>query len=69
MISIIGMGKDEPMNRFTRKIAGARFEPAMGEATLCGIAVETDDASGLAHRVGAVRLGGRLEEARPSFWE
>jgi hypothetical protein len=66
--SVIGMGKEEPLNRFTRKIAGARFEPAMGEATLCGIAVETDDATGLARRVGAVRLGGRLEEARPSFW-
>ncbi len=66
--SIIGMGKDEPLNRFTRKIAGARFEPATGEATLCGIAVETDDATGLARRVAAVRLGGRLEEARPAFW-
>ncbi|MGE0036223.1 MAG: TIGR00282 family metallophosphoesterase [Xanthobacteraceae bacterium] len=66
--SVIGMGKDEPLNRFTRKIPGSRFEPAMGEATLCGIAVETDDATGLAQRIGAVRLGGRLEEARPAFW-
>jgi hypothetical protein len=46
----------------------ARFEPALGEATLCALAVETDDATGLARRVGAVRLGGRLEEARPAFW-
>jgi metallophosphoesterase (TIGR00282 family) len=66
--SVIGMGKDEPLNRFTRKIPGGRFEPAMGEATLCGIAVETDDSTGLAQRIGAVRLGGRLEEARPAFW-
>jgi metallophosphoesterase (TIGR00282 family) len=66
--SVIGMSKDEPLNRFTRKIPGSRFEPALGEATLCGIAVETDDATGLARRIGAVRLGGRLEEARPSFW-
>jgi calcineurin-like phosphoesterase len=57
------------MSRFLRKIAGARFEPALGEATLCALAVETDDASGLARRVGAVRLGGRLEQARPTFWE
>jgi 2',3'-cyclic-nucleotide 2'-phosphodiesterase len=41
----------------------------MGEATLCALAVETDDATGLARRVGAVRLGGRLEPARPTFWE
>jgi 2',3'-cyclic-nucleotide 2'-phosphodiesterase len=67
--SIIGMDKSEPLSRFLRKIPGARFEPAMGQATLCALAVETDDATGLARRVGAVRLGGRLEEARPRFWE
>jgi 2',3'-cyclic-nucleotide 2'-phosphodiesterase len=67
--SVIGMDKDEPLTRFLRKIPGARFEPAMGEATLCALAVETDDASGLARRIAAVRLGGRLQEARPQFWE
>jgi metallophosphoesterase (TIGR00282 family) len=67
--SVIGMDKDEPLTRFLRKIPNARFEPAMGEATLCALAVETDDATGLARRVGAVRLGGRLEQARPTFWE
>ncbi len=67
--SVIGMAKDEPMNRFLRKIPGARFEPALGPATLCAVAVETDDATGLARRVAAVRLGGQLEEARPTFWD
>ncbi len=67
--SVIGMDKDEPLARFLRKIPGARLEPAVGEATLCALAVETDDATGLARRVGAVRLGGRLEPARPTFWE
>jgi metallophosphoesterase (TIGR00282 family) len=67
--SVIGMDKEEPLMRFLRKISGARFEPAMGPATLCGLAVETDDATGLARRVAAVRLGGRLEEAQPTFWE
>lgn len=67
--SIIGMTKEEPLNRFLRRIPAAKFEPAMGPATLCGLAVETDDETGLATRVGAVRLGGRLEEARPSFWD
>src|SRR5437660_1719611 len=51
--SIIGMDKDEPLTRFLRNISGARFEPAMGEATLCALAVETDDTTGLALRVGA----------------
>jgi metallophosphoesterase (TIGR00282 family) len=66
--SVIGMMKDEPLNRFLRKIPGAKFEPALGPATLCAIAVETDDKTGLATRVGGVRLGGVLQEARPSFW-
>ena len=64
----LGMNKDEPLNRFVRRIGAGRFEPALGPATLCGVAVETDDATGLARRIGAVRLGGRLEEARPTFW-
>jgi hypothetical protein len=66
--SCIGMNKDEPLNRFLRKLPGSKFEPANGPATLCAIAVETDDATGLATKVGAVRLGGILEQARPAFW-
>src|SRR5665213_3130201 len=66
--SVIGMNKDEPLSRFLRKLPGGKFEPALGPATLCGIAVETDDKTGLATRVGAVRLGGILEEAQPAFW-
>jgi metallophosphoesterase (TIGR00282 family) len=67
--SVIGMTKEEPVNRFVRRIASTRFEPATGPATLCGLALETDDATGLARRVAPVRLGGRLEEARPAMWE
>ncbi len=67
--SVIGMVKDEPLSRFLRRIPSAKFEAAIGAPTLSGIAVETDDASGLARRVSAVRLGARLEEARPAFWE
>jgi metallophosphoesterase (TIGR00282 family) len=66
--SIIGMQKDEPMRRFISGIPSARFEPALGVATLSGVAVETDDATGLAVKVAPVRIGGRLEPARPGFW-
>ena len=66
--SVIGMHRDEPLSRFLRKISTAKFEAATGPATLCAVAVETDDATGLAGRIGAVRLGGKLEEARPAFW-
>ncbi|PKQ05437.1 MAG: metallophosphoesterase [Alphaproteobacteria bacterium HGW-Alphaproteobacteria-11] len=63
--SVIGMEKDEPLNRFTTKIPSGRFQPAMGPATLCGVFVETDAASGLALRVEPVRIGGRLRAALP----
>jgi metallophosphoesterase (TIGR00282 family) len=66
--SVIGMTKEEPLQRFTRRIPTARFEAASGPATLCGVAVETDPATGLAARVGAVRVGGCLEPAVPAFW-
>jgi metallophosphoesterase (TIGR00282 family) len=67
--SVIGMNMYETLNRFLRMLSGGKFEPASGAATLCALAVETDDASGLARKVGAVRLGGILEEARPAFWD
>jgi 2',3'-cyclic-nucleotide 2'-phosphodiesterase len=65
--SVIGMDKEEPLRRFTRKTPGARYEPAQGEATLCGVAVEIGG-SGLAQRIAPVRLGGRLSQAWPDFW-
>src|SRR3954463_13999647 len=66
--SVIGMAKQEPIGRFIRRIPSGKFEAANGPATLCAIAVETDDGTGLARRVAPVRLGGRLEEARPAMW-
>ena len=58
--SIVGMQKDEPLRRFITKMASERFAPASGEATLCGVYVETDEATGLARAMAPIRLGGRL---------
>ncbi|HEY5226262.1 MAG TPA: TIGR00282 family metallophosphoesterase [Methylovirgula sp.] len=66
--SVIGMEKTEPVRRFTRKVPGNRFEPAAGSATLCGVAVETDP-QGLAIKIAPLRIGGRLSQARPDFWD
>ena len=66
--SVIGMDKDEPLGRFLRRISTSKFEAANGPATLSALAVETDDATGLATKVGPVRLGGVLEETKPVFW-
>jgi 2',3'-cyclic-nucleotide 2'-phosphodiesterase len=67
--SVIGMNKDEPLRRFTRKIPSGRFEPATGPATLCGVAVEIDATNGLASYIAPVRLGGRLSECSPQRWD
>ncbi|MDR3408019.1 MAG: TIGR00282 family metallophosphoesterase [Methylovirgula sp.] len=66
--SVIGMEKEEPLRRFVTKVPGNRLEPAAGAATLCGLAVETDS-RGHAIKVAPVRIGGRLAQARPEFWE
>ena len=66
--SVLGMDKEEPLRRFTQKIPSGRFEPASGRATLCGLAVETDDGTGLAVKISPVRIGPRLENVEPEFW-
>ena len=66
--SVIGMDKEEPLNRFLTRISGARMQPAEGEATVCGVAVETDDRTGLATNIAPIRIGGRLQPALPDFW-
>ena len=64
--SVIGMDKKVPIERFVKKVRGERLSVATGEGTLCGVFVETDDASGLAQRIAPLRLGGRLAECLPA---
>ena len=63
--SVIGMDKEEPLRRFVTGLPSGRFEPKIGDATLCGLYVEIDDATGLATRADAFRMRGRLSEAFP----
>ena len=63
--SVIGNDKEEPLRRFTTKISQGRYRPAEGEATVCGVYVETDDRTGLAKRIEPIRVGGRLKETVP----
>lgn len=64
--SVIGMRIEEPLQRFSRKIALGRMAPAEGPGTLCGAAIETH-AGGLAKRIAPVRAGPRLEEILPAW--
>jgi metallophosphoesterase (TIGR00282 family) len=62
--SVIGMDKLEPMTRFVTGMPRGRMTPALGEATLSGVFVETGP-DGLARTVLPVRVGGRLSPAAP----
>ena len=63
--SVIGMEKGGASLRFWKKVPGERLAPAEGEATISGLFVETDDATGLARNVAPLRMGGRLSQAMP----
>ncbi len=66
--SILGMDRHEPIRRWLEKTPGSRLEVAEGRGALCGLAVETDDSTGLALHVAPVRVGQVLSEALPGFW-
>jgi 2',3'-cyclic-nucleotide 2'-phosphodiesterase len=64
--SVIGMVKEGATLRFWRKMPGEKLGPAEGEATICGVFVETDDVTGLARDVQPLRVGGRLAQTMPT---
>ncbi len=61
--SVIGMEKAEPMRRFVTGMPKERFTPALDEATLSGVFIETDDRTGRATDIRMIRQGGRLQQA------
>jgi metallophosphoesterase (TIGR00282 family) len=66
--SVLGMDKEEPLQRFLTKVSNARFQPAQGAATICGVGIEIDDQTGLARAIAPVRIGGRLTQTEPAFF-
>lgn len=63
--SVIGMKKEAAIARFIRRVPSERLTPAMGEATLCGVFVTTDDKTGKAISAEPLRLGGSLRPQMP----
>ena len=61
--SVIGMDKGAAAAKFWRRIPGERLAPAEGQATLCGVLIETDPKTGLATQADPIRIGGRLKHA------
>lgn len=66
--SSLGMDKEEPLSRFLTRLNKGKFEAASGPATICGVAVEISDRTGLAEKVAPLRIGPRLAETIPEFW-
>jgi calcineurin-like phosphoesterase len=67
--SVLGMQPEEPLHRFITRIPKGRMEPALGPATLSGLAMELDPATGLARNAQALRIGGVLRPGKVDFWE
>ena len=66
--SSLGMDKEEPLNRFITRLSKGKFEAANGPATICGVGVEISDRTGLAEKIAPLRIGPRLSETVPEFW-
>ena len=60
------MQKQNSLTRFITQLPGERYQPALGDGTMCGTYVETDDTTGLALRIEPIRMGGRLSEQVPA---
>ena len=60
--SVIGMDKDNSINRFLKKKSTKHF-PAIGEATLCGVIVDCDIETGLAINIENFTYGGELKDS------
>ncbi|MDR1561327.1 MAG: TIGR00282 family metallophosphoesterase [Holosporaceae bacterium] len=60
--SVIGMKKEIVVEKFSKIQTKVKFTGATGEATLCGLLVDTDDKTGLANSVKPIRLGGLLTQ-------
>ena len=58
--SVIGMNKDNSLNRFMKKDSVKHF-PAIGEATLSGVIVDCNIETGLANKVVSYIYGGQLK--------
>ncbi len=59
--SVIGMNKDNSLNRFMKKDSIKHF-PANGEASLSGVIVDCNIETGLANKISSYTLGGNLKK-------
>ena len=60
--SVIGMNRDNSLNKFLRDNSTKKHFPALGEATISGLLVTADEKTGLATEAKPIILGGVLQQ-------
>ncbi len=60
--SVIGMDRDNSLNKFLKETSSKKHFPSLGEATISGLLVTADDKTGLAKKIQPIILGGVLQE-------
>lgn len=58
--SVIGMKKEVPIARFTKKLPTNRLSPAEGPGDVCAVFIESNDETGRALKIMPIRIGPRL---------
>tara|TARA_B100000029_G_scaffold309275_1_gene301855 strand:- start:1208 stop:2017 length:810 start_codon:yes stop_codon:yes gene_type:complete len=59
--SVIGMNRDNSLKKFLKDSSATKHYPALGDATISGLIVQADDATGLAKKIEPIIFGGTLE--------
>jgi 2',3'-cyclic-nucleotide 2'-phosphodiesterase len=65
--SVIGIEKEEPLERFVNKMHTGRYQVSTGEGTACGVVVKLNSKTGLAENIVPVRLGAWLRKSLPEI--
>ena len=60
--SVIGMNRDNSLNKFLKESSTKKHFPALGKATISGVLVTADEKTGLALEIQQIILGGALQE-------
>ena len=60
--SVIGMNRDNSLNKFLKENSTKKHFPALGNATISGVLVTADEKTGLALKIEQIILSGVLQE-------
>ena len=62
--SVIGMNRENSLKKFLKDPSAKNHFPALGDATISGLMVVADEATGLAQKAQPIIIGGSLQERK-----